>query len=69
MTSRSLPGATSIAQSVDGNGDPTIEYSSTDTVTRLRGTTIGSYTSGDITLTGGTNVTVSQMGSTLEISR
>ena len=61
-------GATSIAQSVDGNGDPTIEYSSTDTVTRLRGTTIGSYTSGDITLTGGTNVTVSQVGSTLEIS-
>jgi hypothetical protein len=40
----------------------------TDTVTRLRGTTSGSYTSGDLTLAAGSNVTISQVGSTITIN-
>ena len=53
-------GATSVVQGVDGNGDSTITYSSTDTVTRLKGGSAGSLVSGDVTLTGGNNVTISQ---------
>ena len=53
-------GATSVVQGVDGNGDSTITYSSTDTVTRLKGGSAGSLISGDVTLTGGNNVTISQ---------
>ena len=53
-------GATSVAQGVDGNGDSTVTYSSTDTVTRVKGGGAGSFVSGDVTLTGGSNVTVSQ---------
>ena len=69
---------TVVAAGVDGNGDPTITYTSTDTVTRIRGGSTGSYvpasggtTQSDITITGGTslggNVTVSQSGNTIEI--
>ena len=39
-----------------------------DTVTRLRGTTSGIYTAGDITLAAGTNVSIGQSGSTITIS-
>ena len=60
-------GATTLAQSVDGNGDPTITVSSTDTVTRIKGGGAGTLTSGDITITGGTNTTVSQVGSTVTV--
>jgi hypothetical protein len=67
-------GATSVVQGVDGNNDPTITYSSTDTVTRLRGGITGSFvpstTAGaDITLVGGSsgNTTVSQAGTTITI--
>ena len=66
-------GATSVAQGVDGNGDPTITYSSTDTVTRIRGGTTGTYVpatsaGADVTIAGGTNVTVSQAGSTITVA-
>ncbi len=67
-------GASSVVQGVDGNNDPTITYSSTDTVTRLRGGITGSFvpstTAGaDITLVGGSsgNTTVSQAGTTITI--
>ena len=67
-------GATSVVQGVDGNNDPTITYSSTDTVTRLRGGTTGTFvpatTAGaDITIVGGSsgNTTVSQAGTTITI--
>ena len=67
-------GATSVAQGQDANGDATITYSSTDTVTRLRGGTTGTFTpatsaGADITLVGGAsgNVTVSQAGNTISI--
>ena len=66
-------GATSISQGADGNGDPTITYSSTDTVTRIRGGTTGTYVpttsaGADVTITGGSNVTVSQSGSTITVA-
>ena len=61
-------GATTVTQSVDGNGDPTITYSSTDTITRLRGGITGTYVTGDTTVTGGTNVTVSQAGNTITVA-
>ena len=67
-------GASSVVQGVDGNGDGTITYSSTDTVTRLRGGTTGTYTpattsGADITIAGGSggNVTVGQSGNTITI--
>ena len=60
-------GATTLAQSVDGNGDPTITVSSTDTVTRIKGGGAGTLTSGDITITGGANTTVSQAGNTVTV--
>ena len=60
-------GATTLAQSVDGNGDPTITVSSTDTVTRIKGGGAGTLTSGDITITGGTNTTVSQSGTIVTV--
>ena len=61
-------GATSVVQGVDGNGDSTVTYSSTDTITRLKGGSAGSLVSGDVTLTGGTNVTVSQNQQNITIS-
>jgi len=61
-------GATSVAQGVDGNGDSTITYSSTDTITRLKGGAAGSLVTGDVELTGGSNVTVSQAGNTISIA-
>ena len=65
-------GATSVTQGLDGGGDPTITYSSTDTVTRIRGGITGTYVpatsaGADVTITGGTNVTVSQTGSTITV--
>ena len=60
-------GATTLAQAVDGNGDPTITVSSTDTVTRIKGGGAGTLTSGDITITGGTNTTVSQSGTIVTV--
>jgi len=67
-------GASTVTQGTDGNGDPTITYSSTDTVTRVRGGLAGSYvpstsSGADVTITGGSsgNVTVSQSGNTINI--
>jgi hypothetical protein len=40
----------------------------TNTVTRLRGTTAGTYTSGDLTLLAGSNVTITQSGSDYTIA-
>ena len=67
---------TTVAAGVDGSGDPTITYESTDTVTRIRGGSTGSYvpssggtTQSDVTITGGSggNVTVSQVGNIINI--
>ena len=69
---------TAISQGVDTNGDPTITYTSTDTVTQIRGGSTGTYTpstSGtattQVSFEGGTslggNVTVSQSGNTILI--
>lgn len=40
----------------------------TDTVTRLRGTTAGTYTSGDLTLLAGSNIAIAQSGTNFTIS-
>ena len=66
-------GAAFVAQGVDGNGDPTITYTTTDTVTRIRGGITGTYVpatsaGADVTITGGSNVTVSQAGSTITVA-
>ena len=61
-------GASTVAQGIDGNGDPTITYDSTDTITRLKGGGAGSFVTGDTTITGGTNVTVSQAGNTISVA-
>ena len=67
---------TTVAAGVDGSGDATITYTSTDTVTRIRGGSTGSFvpssggtSQSDITITGGSsgNVTVSQSGNTINI--
>ena len=69
---------TVVSQGVDGNGDPTITYTSTDTVTQIRGGSTGTYTPSttgtattQISIEGGTslggNVTVSQSGNTILI--
>ena len=69
---------TTVSQSVDGNGDPTITYTSTDTVTQIRGGSTGTYTPSttgtattQISIEGGTalggNVQVSQTGNTILI--
>ena len=69
---------TTVAQGVDGNGDPTITYTSSDTVTQIRGGSTGTYTpstSGtsttQISIEGGSalggNVQVSQSGNTILI--
>ena len=63
-------GATTITSGTNaGSGDPEITISSLDTITRLKGGTTGTLTSGDLTLVGGSsgNVTVSQSGSTINI--
>ena len=63
-------GATTVTQGTNaGSGDPEITISSLDTITRLKGGTTGTLTSGDLTLVGGSsgNVTVSQSGSTINI--
>lgn len=39
-----------------------------DTITRLRGTTSGTYTSGDLTLLAGANTTITQSGSNITIA-
>ena len=61
-------GATTVSQAVDGNGDPTITYSSTDTITRVKGGAAGALTSGDITLQGSGATTVTQSGTTVTIN-
>ena len=61
-------GASTVTQGVDGNGDPTITYDSVDTITRLKGGAAGSFVTGDTTITGGTNVTVSQSGNTITVA-
>ena len=67
---------TTVAAGVDGSGDATITYTSTDTVTRIRGGSTGSFvpssggtSQSDVTITGGSsgNVTVSQSGNTINI--
>ena len=67
---------TTVSQSVDGNGDPTITYTSTDNVTQIRGGSTGTYTPSatgtsatQVSIEGGTggNVTVSQSGNTILI--
>ena len=40
----------------------------TDTITRLRGTTSGTYTSGDLTLLAGANTTITQSGANITIA-
>ena len=61
-------GATTVTQGVDGNGDSTITYSSVDTITRVKGGGAGSFVTGDVEFTGGTNVTVSQAGNIVTIA-
>ena len=69
---------TTISAGVDGSGDPTITYTSTDTVTQVRGGSTGTYlpsTSGtattQISIEGGNslggNTVVSQSGNTILI--
>jgi hypothetical protein len=69
---------TTVAQGVDGQGDATITYTSTDTVTQIRGGVTGTYTPSttgtaatQISIEGGTalggNVQVSQSGNTILI--
>ena len=69
---------TTVSQSVDGNGDPTITYTSTDTVTQIRGGSTGTYTPSttgtattQISIEGGSalggNVQVTQSGNTILI--
>lgn len=61
-------GAASISQGQDSNGDPEITIGSTNTVTRVKGGLSGTLSTGDITVTGGTNVTVSQSGQTITVA-
>jgi hypothetical protein len=61
-------GATTVSQGVDGNGDPTITYSSTDTITRVKGGSAGAFNSGDIELTGAGDTVVTQSGNTITVS-
>ena len=67
---------TTVSQGVDGNGDPTITYTSTDNVTQIRGGSTGTYTptatgtsATQVSIEGGSggNVTVSQSGNTILI--
>ena len=67
---------TTVSQGVDGSGDPTITYTSTDNVTQIRGGSTGTYTptatgtsATQVSIEGGTggNVTVSQSGNTILI--
>ena len=69
---------TTVTQGVDGGGDPTITYTSTDTVTQVRGGSTGTYTpaiSGtsttQISIEGGSslggNTVVTQSGNTILI--
>jgi len=69
---------TTVAAGVDGSGDATITYTSTDTVTQVRGGSTGTYlptatgtAATQISFEGGTslggNVTVSQSGNTILI--
>lgn len=51
-----------------GTGTVELLNPDTNTVTRLRGTTSGTYTSGDLTLVAGTNITITQSGSDYTIS-
>ena len=60
-----------IVQGIDGNGDPTFTFSSTDTITRVKGGTSGTFKNGDITFVGGStfgNTVVSQSPDGLTIS-
>lgn len=43
-------------------------WTTPDTITRLRGTTAGTYTSGDLTLLEGTNVSITQTGASITIN-
>lgn len=61
------PGGT-IAQYIRGDGSLATMPANTDTVTRLRGTTSGTYTSGDLTLVAGANTTITQSGATITIA-
>ena len=61
----------SVVQGQDGNGDPTFTFSSTDTITRIKGGGSGTFKTGDITITGGStygNTVVSQSPDGLTIS-
>ena len=52
-----------IVQGQDVNGDPTFTWSSTDTITRVKGGSAGQFKNGDLTITGGStygNTVVSQ---------
>ena len=61
-----------VVQGQDANGDPTFTFSSTDTITRVKGGTSGTFKDGDITIVGGTsqggNTVVSQSPDGLTIS-
>ena len=71
---------TVVAQGVDGSGDPTITYTSTDNVTQIRGGSTGTYTPTatgtavtQISIEGGSalggNTQVTQSGNTILIDR
>lgn len=53
---------------VRNNQELDARYSTSDTVTRVRGTTNGTFRSGDITLAGGGDVTITQDQGTITIS-
>lgn len=62
-------GATTITQAANGTtGDPEITISSQDTITSIKGGGTGTFVSGQVTISGGTNVTVSQAANTITIS-
>ncbi len=61
-------GSITLSQVTDGFGNTSITISSTDTVTRLKGGTSGSFVSGDITLVSSGSVSIAQSGSQITIS-
>lgn len=50
------------------NGGGSVTIPNDNTITRLRGTATGTYTSGDLTLLAGTNITITQSGANFTIA-
>ena len=61
------PGGTT-AQYIRGDGSLATFPTISDTITRLRGTASGTYTSGDLTLLAGANTTITQSGANITIA-